>query len=81
MRPMTSEASSVTPAIRYLCNGCGNLPRFNVVTTRRTLAFHHYTIGGDLAVEDTQVLDEDVESVTCRWCGASGETVEAVDAS
>ncbi|HMC43306.1 MAG TPA: hypothetical protein VKI20_09880 [Acidimicrobiales bacterium] len=46
---------------------------------RRTRAFHHYTVGGDLAVEDEEVLDEVVEDVTCRWCG-SGRAVETVPA-
>ena len=55
---------------RYRCGACGNVTRFDVVTTRRTRAFHHYTIGGDLTVEEEEVLDERVEQVTCRWCGA-----------
>jgi hypothetical protein len=55
---------------RYRCAACGNVTRFDVVATRRTRAFHHYTIGGDLTVEDTEVLDERVESVSCRWCGS-----------
>ena len=54
---------------RYRCTACGNLTRFDVVTTRRTSAYHHYSLGGDLAVEDEQVLAETVEEVTCRWCG------------
>jgi len=33
-------------------------------------------------VEDEEVLDESVETVTCRWCGASGASIEqlSVDA-
>jgi hypothetical protein len=50
--------------------------RFDVVATRRTRAFHHYSIGGDLEIEDEEVLEERVEQVTCRWCNASGDTVE-----
>jgi hypothetical protein len=61
---------------RYRCSSCGNLTRFDVTTTRRTRAFHHFTVGGDLAVEDEQVLDEVVESVTCRWCGSGTGVVE-----
>jgi hypothetical protein len=60
---------------RYRCNRCGNLTRFDVTTTRRTRAFHHYSVGGELQVEDVDVLDEQVESVECRWCG-NGEGVE-----
>ena len=52
---------------------CGNLTRFDVVATRRTRAFHHFSVGGDLTVEDETVLDERVDTVECRWCGAAGE--------
>jgi hypothetical protein len=55
---------------RYRCSACGNLTRFDVTVTRRSRAFHHYTVGGDLAVEDEQVLSEIVEEVSCRWCGS-----------
>jgi hypothetical protein len=68
-------AEPTTP--RYRCGTCGNLTRFDVTTHRRTRAFHHYTVGGELAVEDETVLDERVEAVTCRWCGPTGE-VEAL---
>jgi hypothetical protein len=43
-----------------------------VVTSRRTTAFHHFTVAGQLTIEDEQVLDERTESVTCRWCGPAG---------
>jgi hypothetical protein len=55
--------------MRYRCSACGNQTRFDVVTTRRTRAFHHFTIGGELQVEDEVVLHESVDGVTCRWCG------------
>ena len=61
---------------RYRCSSCGNLTRFDVTKTRRTRSFHHFTVGGELAVEDEQVLDEVVESVTCRWCGSGTGVVE-----
>jgi RNase P subunit RPR2 len=63
-------------ATRYRCGACGNITRFDVVATRRTRSFHHYTIGGDLEIEDEEVLDEEIERVTCRWCNATGDTVE-----
>lgn len=66
------------PTTRYRCTACGNLTRFDVTTTRRTRAFHHYTVGGDLMVEDERVLDEVVESVTCRWCN-NGRAVEVLE--
>jgi hypothetical protein len=54
---------------RYRCDACGNLTRFDVTRSRRTRAFHHYSVGGDLTVEDEEVLTDAVEEVTCRWCG------------
>jgi hypothetical protein len=62
-------------ATRYRCVACGNLTRFDVTATRQTRAFYHYTIGGELTVETEQVLSEDVQEVSCRWCG-SGRSVE-----
>lgn len=64
---------------RYRCSACGNLTRFDVVATRRTRAFHHYTVGGELSVEDEQVLAESVEEVSCRWCGSGSAVVEIDD--
>src|SRR6058998_3936370 len=60
---------------RYRCAACGNLTRFDVTTTRRTRAFHHYSLSGELSVDDIEVLSEVVETVSCRWCG-SGAAVE-----
>lgn len=60
---------------RYRCNACGNLTRFDVVATRRTRAFHHYSLGGELEVEDEVVLSDQVEEVSCRWCGTGGSVV------
>ena len=64
---------------RYRCAACGNLTRFDVTLTRRTRAFHHYSIGGELSVEDEEVLAETVEDVACRWCG-SGSAVQEYSA-
>jgi hypothetical protein len=61
---------------RYRCNACGNVTRFDVLATRRTRSFHHYTIGGELEIETEEVLEERVEQVTCRWCSASGDKIE-----
>lgn len=57
---------------RYRCSACGNLTRFDVTSTRRSTAFHHFTMGGELVVEDEQVHSEVVEVVVCRWCGPAG---------
>jgi hypothetical protein len=66
------------PVTRYRCNSCGNLTRFDVTTTRRTRAFHHYSVGGDLELEEVEVLAEVVEEVSCRWCGSGRAVVERV---
>jgi hypothetical protein len=63
---------------RYRCSACGNLTRFDVTTSRRTKAFHHFTVGGELTVEDEEVLSETVDEVVCRWCG-SGKAVEVLE--
>jgi len=62
-------------ATRYRCQACGNVTRFDVLSTRRTRAFHHYTIGGELEIEEEEVLEERVENVTCRWCSAAGDKI------
>jgi hypothetical protein len=63
---------------RYRCTACGNLTRFDVVTDRRARSFHHYSVGGELSVEDVEVLSESVVEVSCRWCG-HGRSVEVLD--
>jgi transposase len=77
---MFDAASVGAVARRYRCAGCGNVTRFDVEATRRTRAFHHYSLGGDLEIEEEDVLEERIERVTCRWCGATGERIEASDA-
>ena len=74
--PCVADVSS-PPVQRYRCTSCGNLTRFDVTATRRTRSFHHYTVGGELTVERTEVLAEEVEAVECTWCGPSG-AVEAL---
>ena len=61
---------------RIRCSACGNLTRFDVLASRRTRAFHHFSVGGELSIEDEEVLDERIEAVSCRWCGAAGESIE-----
>lgn len=64
---------------RYRCTACGNLTRFDVVASRQTRAFYHYSVGGDLAVEEEEVISETVDEVSCRWCG-NGASVVALGA-
>ena len=56
---------------RFRCSRCGNLTRFDVVESRRTRAYWHYSLGGDLTVEEEEILSSRRERVTCRWCGSS----------
>lgn len=63
---------------RWRCAGCGNLTRFDVTRSRRTTEYWHLDLAGEPVVEDTQVLEEVLESVTCRWCGRS-DAIEVVD--
>lgn len=67
----------------YVCTACGNRTRFDVVSTRRTRAYHHYDLGGQLRVEDETVLSEVTEEVVCRWCehGGAVELLSSGDAS
>lgn len=53
---------------RYRCAHCGNKTRFDVVESVRRRRFHHYTLGGELTIDEEEILDRDVESVVCRWC-------------
>jgi hypothetical protein len=61
---------------RYRCDGCGNLTRFDVTTSQTTKAFHHYTVGGELQLEEETVLSHHVDAVVCRWCGHGNSVVE-----
>jgi hypothetical protein len=60
----------------YRCEACGNKTRFDVFERKRVRAFHHFTLGGDLTVEEEEILDREVEKVVCRWCGSSDAVAE-----
>lgn len=59
------------------CEACGNKTRFDIFESKRVRSFHHYTLGGELSVEEEEVLDRTVEKIVCRWCGASDRVVDA----
>lgn len=67
---------------RWRCGGCGNLTRFDVTRTRRTTEYWHFDLAGGHDVEETDLREESVESVRCRWCGRDDaiETIERTDA-
>jgi hypothetical protein len=76
---VTPVAASPLDRPRFRCTACGNLTRFDVTIARRSRAFHHYTVAGELTVEDEEVLDERVEDVACRWCGTGTAVERLVD--
>lgn len=76
--PPETAAGRRTLGDRYRCTACGNLTRFDVVVRQRSRAFHHFSVSGDLNVEDEEILEREVEHVACRWCGASGAAVEVL---
>jgi hypothetical protein len=63
---------------RWRCSGCGNLTRFDVTRSRRTTEYWHFDLAGDHQVEEEIVLSEEVEAVSCRWCGRA-DAIEIVD--
>ena len=62
---------------RYRCAACGNLTRFDVTEHRRARRYYHFTVGGDLRIEEEEVLEAGVDAVVCRWCNSSA-AVEVV---
>jgi len=62
---------------RWRCGGCGNLTRFDVTRSTRTTEYWHFDLAGEHRVEETETDFENVESVTCRWCGR-GDAIELV---
>jgi hypothetical protein len=65
------EAIAEQGRTRFRCSLCGNLTRFDVVESRRTRAYWHYSLGGELTIEEEETLSSQRERVTCRWCGSS----------
>ena len=63
---------------RWRCGACGNLTRFDVDRTRRTSEYWHFDLAGGHEVEESTTRSEDVEAVTCRWCGRA-DAVSLVD--
>lgn len=63
---------------RWRCAQCGNLTRFDVVRTVRSRDYVHLDLAGEPRVEESRVLEETIEQVRCRWCGAE-DAVQTVD--
>lgn len=60
----------------YRCEACGNKTRFDVFESKRVRAFHHFTLGGDVTIDEEEVLERSIERVVCRWCGSADAIVE-----
>lgn len=43
----------------------------------RANEYWHVDLGGDVTVEEQHALHDEIEAVTCRWCGAT-DTVELI---
>ncbi len=56
---------------QYRCRHCGNRTRFDVEETLRRRRFYHYTLGGEAAVDEEEILETEVQRVVCRWCERS----------
>lgn len=67
---------------RWRCGACGNLTRFDVTRTLHSTEYWHFDLAGEHRVEESSVLSEELEQVTCRWCGRADaiESVSRVDA-
>jgi adenylate kinase family enzyme len=59
----------------YRRTACGNRTRFDVYDTVRRKRFEHADLGGDVTVEDEEVLDRIIDRIICRWCDSSESVV------
>jgi hypothetical protein len=53
------------------CSSCGNKTRFDVFENKQVRVFHHYSLGGDLTIEEEETLSKTLTKVVCRWCGST----------
>ena len=71
-------AAGLEPGKRFRCGACGNLTRFDVLARERVRRFWHVDLSGEGRPDEEELLEREVESVACRWCG-SAEHIEVVD--
>lgn len=62
--------------IAYRCAACGNKTRFDVYDTVRRRRYEHADLGGEVRVEEEEILERSVERVVCRWCERSDAVEE-----
>jgi len=72
-----ADALATDDGTRYRCGGCGNLTRFDVELKRHARQFWHYSVAGEVGIEEEEVISESIERVTCRWCGRA-DAIEIV---
>ena len=60
---------------RWRCTLCGNLTRFDVTRSTKAVEYVHVDLAGEQVVEEREVVSDQVEHVSCRWCSA----VDAVE--
>ena len=75
----TDTLHSMAEIIRYRCRGCGNKTRFDVTDAVTRRRFSHYSLGGELTVEEEEILEQDVLKVVCRWCDRSDAIEEITE--
>jgi ribosomal protein S27AE len=78
--PTPSLPEEASSGVRYRCGACGNLTRFDVFESKRSRRFHHYSLGGELNIEEEDVLAHEIERIVCRWCG-SADSIETIRSS
>jgi len=66
-----------TGSTRWRCTGRGNLTRFDVVRRAVVREFWRQDLGGTPEIEESEALEDEIESVTCRWCGRA-DVIELV---
>lgn len=66
----------MTTAPTYRCSNCGNRTRFDVYESLRRRRFMHYTLGGEPAVDEEEILESTIEKVVCRWCDRADSVEE-----
>ncbi len=71
MTPSSSPLPATEVPARLRCEACGNKTRFDVFESKRVRQFQHYTLGGELDIEEEEILERVVEKIVCRWCGSS----------
>lgn len=64
--------------VTYRCRRCGNRTRFDVYETLRRRRFAHYSLGGEMSVDEEEILESTVERIVCRWCDRDDQ-IDQVD--